>query len=130
MSTKIFEALVELSNDFGSGNDLQHNTRTNAVYRGKKYHDYKDELTEALDELQDKFQVDIQPGDELAVSLVFYQTNVNQLKRLTKDLDNMIKPTLDAMQVALGFDDAQITKLTGQKMTHFTRSLRVEIWKA
>ncbi|MCW0953024.1 RusA family crossover junction endodeoxyribonuclease [Weissella ceti] len=130
MSVKIFEALIELQNDFGSGNDLQHNTRTNVVYRGKKYHDYKDELIEALYELNDKFKVEMEPEDELAVSLVFYQTNVNQLKRSTKDLDNMIKPTLDAMQEALGFDDAQITKLTGQKMTHFTRSLRIEIWKA
>lgn len=130
MAGKIFEALIELQNDFGSGNDLQHNTKTNTVYRGKKYHDYKDELIDALDELNDKFKVDIQPGDELAVNLIFYQTNVNQLKRSTKDLDNMIKPTLDAMQEALEFDDAQITKLTAQKMTHFTRSLRIEIWKA
>ncbi|SUP61386.1 Uncharacterised protein [Weissella viridescens] len=27
MSQKIFEALIELANDFGSGNDLQHNTK-------------------------------------------------------------------------------------------------------
>ncbi|MHD0286827.1 RusA family crossover junction endodeoxyribonuclease [Weissella tructae] len=158
MAGKIFEALIELQNDFGSGNDLQHNTRTNVVYRGDTYRKYKNELiqhlnvmnvgehfdedTEGLSQyhgLEDMNKLEykgetlgiqISPEDELAVNLIFYQTNVNQLKRSTKDLDNMIKPTLDAMQEALDFDDAQITKLTAQKMTHFTRSLRIEIWKA
>ncbi|WP_419154279.1 RusA family crossover junction endodeoxyribonuclease [Weissella viridescens] len=130
MSQKIFEALIELNNDFGSGNDLQHNTKTNTVYRGTKYHAYKDELIEALDELNDKFHVQIDKGDELAVNLTFYQTNINQTTRATKDLDNMEKPTLDAMQVALGFDDSQIVKKVSQKQSNFTRALRVELWKA
>ena len=130
MSQKIFEALIELNNDFGSGNDLQHNTKTNTVYRGAKYHAYKDELIEALDELNDKFHVQIDKGDELAVNLTFYQINVNQTTRATKDLDNMEKPTLDAMQVALNFDDSQIVKKVSQKQSNFTRALRVELWKA
>lgn len=126
---KIFEALIELQNDFGSGNDLQHNTRTNTVYRGKKYHSYKDELIEALDELQDKLQVKIEAGDTLAVRLTFYQINIKQFTRTTKDLDNMMKPTLDAMQIALGFDDARIVHLEARKLTDFSRKLRIEIWK-
>ncbi|MFP7242375.1 RusA family crossover junction endodeoxyribonuclease [Pediococcus pentosaceus] len=129
MSTKIFEALIQLDNDFGSGNDLQHNTRTNTVYRGPKYHAYKSELIEALDDLNDKFNVQVDKGDELAVSLTFYQTNVKQTTRATKDLDNMEKPTLDAMQEVLGFDDAQIVKKISQKQSHFTRALRIELWK-
>lgn len=126
---KIFSALIALDVDFGSGNDLQHNMKTNVVYRGKKYHDYKEALIEALDDLQDKLKVKIEKQDELAVSLVFYQTNIKQTTRATKDLDNMEKPTLDAMQVAFGFDDAQIIDKHSYKRTAFQRAIRIEIWK-
>lgn len=127
--SKIFDALIELDHDFGSGNDLQHNTRTNTVYRGKKYHDYKDELIQALDDINDKTKIEIDKADELSVSLTFYQTNLKQNNRQTKDLDNMEKPTLDAMQLALGFDDAQIVDKSSHKRTSFTRALHVTIWK-
>ncbi len=129
MTDKIFEGLIELDNEFASGNDLKHNTRNRTVYRGAKYHAYKDELIEALDTLNDKFHVQINKGDALIVELTFYQTNVNQTTRATKDLDNMEKPTLDAMQEALGFDDSQIVKKISQKKSNFTRSLRIELWK-
>lgn len=68
---KIFDALIELDHDFGSGNDLQHNTKTNQVFRGKKYHDYKDELIQALDDINEKTKVQIDKTDELAVDLTF-----------------------------------------------------------
>lgn len=129
VGSKIFDALIELDHDFGSGNDLQHNTKTNQVYRGKKYHDYKDELIQALDDINEKTKVKIDKTDDLFVSLTFYQTNIKQNNRQTKDLDNMEKPTLDAMQVALGFDDAQITDKSSHKRTNFTRALHVTIWK-
>lgn len=41
----------------------------------------------------------------------------------------MEKPTLDAMQVALGFDDAQIIDKFSHKRTNFSRALHVTIWK-
>lgn len=141
MSTKIFEALIQLDNDFGSGNDLHQSkpykqidpdgnfVMVQSLYRGSKYRAYKDELVQALDDLNDKFKVQVDKGDELAVSLTFYQTNVKQTTRATKDLDNMEKPTLDAMQEVLGFDDAQIVKKISQKQSHFTRALRIELWK-
>jgi Holliday junction resolvase RusA-like endonuclease len=124
-----FSALIELQSDFGSGNDLHHNTHTNTVHRGPEYHKYKDELIEQLDDVQEKVKAQFSKNDELAVSLVFYQTNTTQNKRSTKDLDNMEKPTLDAMQVVLGFDDAQIIQKLSQKQTGFSRSLRIDIWK-
>lgn len=126
---KIFDALIELDHDFGSGNDLQHNTKTNTVFRGKKYHDYKDELIQALDDINEKTKVEIDTTDDLSVSLTFYQTSIKQNNRRTKDLDNMEKPTLDAMQLALGFDDAQIIDKSSHKRTNFTRALHVIIWK-
>ena len=98
-------------------------------FRPKGYHDYHDELVRALDELNDKAKLEINPDDALAVSLVFYQTRLKQTTRSTKDLDNMEKPTLDAMQKALGFDDAQIIDKRSRKMMNFTRALRIEIWR-
>ncbi|WP_373383259.1 hypothetical protein ABZM74_000618 [Weissella confusa] len=126
-SVKIFDALIELDNEFASGNMMGQNGQRK--FRPKSYHDYQDELVQALDELNDKTKLEINPDDALAVSLVFYQTRVKQTTRSTKDLDNMEKPTLDAMQKALGFDDAQIIDKRSRKMMHFTRALRIEIWR-
>lgn len=126
-SVKIFDALIELDNEFASGNMMGQNGQRK--FRPKVYHDYQDELVQALDELNDKTKLEINPDDALAVSLVFYQTRLKQTTRSTKDLDNMEKPTLDAMQEALGFDDAQIVDKRSRKMMHFTRALRIEIWR-
>ncbi|MBM7616701.1 Holliday junction resolvase RusA-like endonuclease [Weissella uvarum] len=128
MYNKIFEGLIELENEFASGNDIQHNTKTNIVYRTPRYKAYKQELIDAIDELNDKFNVQISQGTPIGIYLTFYQTNVNQTTRATKDLDNMEKPTLDALQEALGFDDSQIVTKLSKKKSHFTRALRVEIW--
>ena len=126
---KVFSGLIALDVDFGSGNDLNHNTKTGVVYRGKKYHTYKDALVEALDDIQEKVKAVFDPEDELMVSIVFYQTNLKQNKRSTKDLDNMEKPTLDAMQIVFGFDDAQIVEKHSYKRTNFQRAISIEIWK-
>ncbi|MFL4498881.1 RusA family crossover junction endodeoxyribonuclease [Weissella sp. MSCH1] len=126
-SVKIFDALIELDNEFASGNMMGQNGQRK--FRPKGYHDYQDEVVAALDDINDKVKLSIDPDDALAVSLVFYQTRIKQTTRSTKDLDNMEKPTLDAMQKALGFDDAQIVDKRSRKMMHFTRALRIEIWR-
>jgi Holliday junction resolvase RusA-like endonuclease len=126
-SQKIFHALVELDSKFASGNQMGYNA--DRKFRPAEYHEYQDELVQALEDINEKTKVDIAKSDELAVSLVFFQTNLKQNNRSTKDLDNMEKPTLDAMQMALGFDDAQIIDKRSRKMMGFQRALQITIWK-
>lgn len=65
---------------------------------------------------------------ELHVNIIFFYDDGNITKRSTKDLDNTSKSTLDAMQKALNFDDAQITKLTLEKRISTQKALAIQIW--
>ncbi|QIL49885.1 RusA family crossover junction endodeoxyribonuclease [Weissella coleopterorum] len=131
---KIFEAMIELRDDidFGSGNDLQHNTRTNQVYRGAKYRKYKDYVIEVLEELADETKLaQIEAETELKCELAFIFDKLVLTKRNTRDLDNLTKPTNDAIQEALNIDDAQIVdlhvkKTNGPKKALFVRLSTVE----
>lgn len=147
--TKLVDAYIPLVNDFASGNEIGHGKmyRTKKgnlaqnTFRPKSYTDYKIEVAQALIDLyantnETVYKLDevvgvsdlIEPAKELHVSLVFYYDAGNITKRSTKDLDNTSKSTLDAMQVALNFDDAQITKLTLEKRISTQKALSIQIW--
>lgn len=147
---KVIDAYIPLEHDFGSGNDTgmgkvyrtKKGNYSQNVFRGSKYTDYQREVTQALidlysdgaewvNDLKEVHGVDgvIEGGKELTVQLVFFMDKGSLTKRSTKDLDNMTKPTLDAMQKALNFDDAQITKLQLEKRVSTQKALSIQIWQ-
>lgn len=147
---KVVDVYIPLEHDFGSGNDTgmgavyrtKKGNYSQNVFRGTKYTDYQREVTQALIDLysdgaewvMDLKEVhgvdDVVAADkELTVQIIFFMDKGTLTKRSTKDLDNMTKPTLDAMQKALNFDDAQITKLQLEKRISTQKALSIQIWQ-
>lgn len=147
---KVVDVYIPLEHDFGSGNDIgmgavyltKKGNYSQNVFRGTKYTDYQREVTQALIDLysdgsewvRDLEEVhgvdDVVAADkELTVQIIFFMDKGTLTKRSTKDLDNMTKPTLDAMQKALNFDDAQITKLQLEKRISTQKALSIQIWQ-
>lgn len=128
-----------------SGNQLEHNTKTNTVYRTSEYREYQDYVTQALEELSSEMGWQVPRGVPLSVNLLFTykipKTLINTKKKYqlftdekiypitrgTKDLDNSAKCVGDALQIAFDFDDSQLVLETLGKKYGVENGLYVEI---
>lgn len=147
--TKLVDAYIPLVNDFASGNEVgkgaMYRTKKGNLaqntFRPKSYTDYQKEVAQALIDLYGDANETVYDLKEIVgvsglipelrelhVNIIFFYDDGNITKRSTKDLDNTSKSTLDAMQKALNFDDAQITKLTLEKRISTQKALAVQIW--
>ncbi|MDR3241781.1 MAG: RusA family crossover junction endodeoxyribonuclease [Lactobacillaceae bacterium] len=121
---KIFEAKIELPMKFSSGN--QHGQNGTRFFRPEKYHAYQDYLINAIQDVMNETHPRLEDGSAYFMRLMFIypvpkafisskakqrafdSSKLLPITRGTIDLDNSSKGTIDAMQVALGFDDSQI----------------------
>lgn len=122
---KLVQAQIVLPMTHASGNQLEHNTRTNTVYRTGNYKEYQNYVASTLEELADEVGWSVPKGIPLGVKLMFtykvpqslidtkkkYQLfsdgQLYPITRGTKDLDNSAKCVGDALQMAFDFDDSQ-----------------------
>lgn len=139
------QAEVVLPMTHASGNQIEHNTRTNSVYRTKGYHAYQNYIVDVLTELADEMHWNVPKDVPLQAKMMFtyaipkslINTKAKQaefksglikpITRSTKDLDNSSKAAGDALQMAFNFDDAQFVLMTLGKQYGKENKLYVEI---
>jgi Holliday junction resolvase RusA-like endonuclease len=123
--TVYVQAEIVLPMTHASGNQLNHNTKTNQVYREKSYHTYQEYIVQVLQELADEMQWEVPQNVPLQLKMMFtyripnskidtqakmakFQSGmIYPITRSTKDLDNSAKAAGDALQMAFDFDDSQ-----------------------
>lgn len=143
--TVYVQAEVVLPMTHASGNQIEHNTKTNSVYRTAGYHNYQNYLADVLQELADEMGWEVPKKVPLQVKMMFTyaipKTLVNTRAKMaafesgmiypttrsTKDLDNSAKAAGDALQMAFDFDDAQFVYEILGKQYGIENKLYVEI---
>ncbi|TYC50859.1 RusA family crossover junction endodeoxyribonuclease [Weissella muntiaci] len=128
------QAEVVLPMTHASGNQMEHNTHTNTVFRTAGYHKYQKYIVDSLQELGDELGWKVPKGTALQLKMLFTypvpESKVNTkakraafeagkiypITRGTVDLDNSTKAAADALQEAFDFDDSQfIFEMLGKK---------------
>lgn len=142
------QAEVILPFTHASGNQLNHNTKTNSVYRTESYHEYQNYVADALQELSDELGWKVPKDMPLQVKIMFtyeipksrintkakkeqYESGkILPITRSTKDLDNSAKAVGDALQMAFDFDDSQFVQMLLGKRYGEDNRLYIEIGDA
>lgn len=129
---KVFEASIELTDKFASGNEMGTSRRAN-MYRSPHYKQQKEIVKTTIWDLAEESHIEIKDGVayklrelyEYPVPAAYLKTKkqraefststVLPITRGTSDIDNTMKPMHDAMMEALGFDDSQIVSIEAHK---------------
>lgn len=143
--TVYVQAEVVLPMTHASGNQIEHNTKTNVVYRTGAYHSYQNYLVDVLQDLADEMHWEVPKKIPLQVKMMFIYAVPKSLvntkakmaefeagmlyptTRATKDLDNSAKAAGDALQMAFDFDDAQFVYEILGKRYGLQNGLYIEI---
>lgn len=136
---KVFEASIELTDKFASGNEMSTTSKSGKrttkprMYRSNHYSNQKNAVKAVILELAEGAHVEIKDGVayklrelyEYPVPAAYLKTKkqraefstsaVLPITRGTSDIDNTMKPMHDAMTDALGFDDSQIVSIEAHK---------------
>lgn len=136
---KVFEASIELTEKFASGNEMSTTSKSGKrttkprMYRSNHYSNQKNAVKAVVWDLAEESHVEIKDGVayklrelyEYPVPAAYLKTKkqraefspstVLPITRGTSDIDNTMKPMHDAMTDALGFDDSQIVSIEAHK---------------
>lgn len=136
---KVFEASIELTEKFASGNEMSTTSKSGKrttkprMYRSNHYSNQKNAVKAVVWDLAEEAHVEIKDGVayklrelyEYPVPAAYLKTKkqksefspsmVLPITRGTSDIDNTMKPMHDAMTDALGFDDSQIVSIEAHK---------------
>lgn len=136
---KVFEASIELTEKFASGNEMSTTSKSGKrttkprMYRSNHYSNQKNAVKTVVWDLAEEAHVEIKDGVayklrelyEYPVPATYLKTKkqraefspstVLPITRGTSDIDNTMKPMHDAMTDALGFDDSQIVSIEAHK---------------
>lgn len=136
---KVFEASIELTEKFASGNEMSTTSKSGKrttkprMYRSNHYSNQKNAVKNVVWDLAEEAHVEIKDGVayklrelyEYPVPAAYLKTKkqraefspstVLPITRGTSDIDNTMKPMHDAMTDALGFDDSQIVSIEAHK---------------
>lgn len=136
---KVFEASIELTEKFASGNEMSTTSKSGKrttkprMYRSNHYSNQKNAVKTVIWDLAKETHVEIKDGVAYKLRELyeypvpaaylktkkqraeFYPSTVLPITRGTSDVDNTMKPMHDAMTDALGFDDSQIVSIEAHK---------------